>query len=46
MTEAVIVAAVRSPIGRAGRSLAPLSLHELGRTDRCRRHRGRRTESR
>ena len=30
MTDAVIVAAVRSPIGRAGRSLAPLSIHELG----------------
>jgi acetyl-CoA acetyltransferase family protein len=29
MTDAVIVAAVRSPIGRAGRSLASLSLHEL-----------------
>jgi acetyl-CoA acyltransferase len=30
MTEAVIVAAVRSPIGRAGRSLAPLTIHQLG----------------
>jgi acetyl-CoA C-acetyltransferase len=30
MTDAVIVAAVRSTIGRAGRSLAPLSLHDLG----------------
>ncbi len=30
MTEAVIVSAVRSPIGRAGRSLAPLTIHELG----------------
>jgi acetyl-CoA C-acetyltransferase len=30
MTEAVIVAAVRSPIGRAGRSLAPLAIQELG----------------
>jgi acetyl-CoA acyltransferase len=29
MTEAVIVAAVRSPIGRAGRSLAPLTIHQL-----------------
>jgi acetyl-CoA acetyltransferase family protein len=29
MTDAVIVAAVRSPIGRAGRSLAPLSIHDL-----------------
>ncbi len=30
MTDAVIVAAVRSPIGRAGRSLAPLRIEELG----------------
>jgi acetyl-CoA acetyltransferase family protein len=29
MTDAVIVAAVRSPIGRSGRSLAPLSIHDL-----------------
>ncbi len=30
MTEAVIVAALRSPIGRAGRGLAALTIHELG----------------
>ena len=30
MPDAVIVAAVRTPIGRAGRGLAPLSLQEIG----------------
>jgi acetyl-CoA C-acetyltransferase len=30
MTDAVIVAAVRTPIGRQGRSLAPLTLQEIG----------------
>jgi acetyl-CoA acyltransferase len=30
MTDAVIVAAVRTPIGRSGRSLAPLTLQEIG----------------
>jgi acetyl-CoA acetyltransferase family protein len=29
MTDAVIVAAVRSPIGRAGRSLAPLTMQDM-----------------
>jgi acetyl-CoA acetyltransferase family protein len=30
MGDAVIVAALRTPIGRSGRSLAPLSLHDIG----------------
>ncbi|MGP0029596.1 MAG: thiolase family protein [Acidimicrobiales bacterium] len=30
MSDAVIVAAVRTPIGRSGRSLAPLSLQDIG----------------
>jgi acetyl-CoA acyltransferase len=30
MTDAVIVAAIRTPIGRSGRSLAPLSLQDIG----------------
>jgi acetyl-CoA acyltransferase len=30
MTDAVIVAAIRTPIGRTGRSLAPLTLQDLG----------------
>jgi acetyl-CoA acetyltransferase family protein len=30
MTEAVIVAAIRTPIGRTGRSLAPLTLQAIG----------------
>ena len=30
MTDAVIVAAIRTPIGRQGRGLAPLTLQEIG----------------
>src|ERR1700689_234632 len=30
MTDAVIVAAIRTPIGRQGRSLAPLTLQDIG----------------
>src|SRR5580698_10289314 len=30
MTDAVIVTAVRTPIGRSGRSLAPLTLQDIG----------------
>jgi acetyl-CoA acetyltransferase family protein len=30
MTDAVIVAAIRTPIGRSGRSLAPLTLQDIG----------------
>jgi len=30
VSDAVIVAAIRTPIGRSGRSLAPLSLHDIG----------------
>ena len=29
-TDAVIVAATRTPIGRSGRSLAGLTLHDIG----------------